>query len=260
MRRIVQMLWLICGDNPISCGSTRGGPMRLGWYSTVQGAELGAPFSLETRLLPGEQDALGQRYIGSKLRLATWITGILGEPSGRQPLVDPFCGTGILCRRSAQLGWTIRASDNLYSATVMTRAQLADEIRCTFEAVDGYDTALKTLSKSPKREGFIWREYSPSGRSMSGHIRFYFTPENAARVDAIRERIREWRETSCISPLEEAVLIADLLSAANRVANTAGTYGCFLQPWHPNAKRPLTLARRPLLSQEVQFSVTCADA
>ena len=60
---------------------------------------------------------------------------------------------------------------------------------------------------------------------------------------------------------EELLLIADLLSATNRVANIAGTYGCFLSKWQQQANERIELRARTLRTKpcDVTTSVTDAD-
>jgi adenine-specific DNA-methyltransferase len=58
---------------------------------------------------------------------------------------------------------------------------------------------------------------------------------------------------------EKTLLIADLLSAANSIANIAGTYGCFLSHWDNNALRMIELSPRALLPVECDFSVLNVD-
>jgi adenine-specific DNA-methyltransferase len=72
----------------------------------------------------------------------------------------------------------------------------------------------------------------------------YFTPENAGAIDAIRERIAEWTTTGGIGPEASQLLLAELIQAADRVANTTGVYASFVKSWQPNALHALDL--RPL--------------
>ncbi len=203
----------------------------------------------------------GLRYLGSKARLADWICSILGGPLRPESrFVDVFSGTGIVSKKAVGRGWAVLANDHLNCAHVMTRAHLASEQSCRFVRLGGYQAAISHLNASEGTQGFVWREYSPSGQSRSRHVRYYFTPENAAKIDTVRRQIDEWKSADLISPEEEAVLIADLLNAANRVANIAGTYGCFLRPWQRNALKHLTVLRRLLLPIAVPSEVLCVDA
>jgi len=115
------------------------------------------------------------------------------------------------------------------------------------------------LNDAREAEGFIWREYSPSGKAQSGHVRYYFTCENAARIDAIRSTIGQWHDDGTVSRREADLLLGDLLHAANRVANIAGTYGCFMKPWLSAARRPLSLVPRVLPRQLAPVHVVTGD-
>src|SRR6185437_13594390 len=152
------------------------------------------------------------RYIGSKARIADQIAAILGPWPGQGRFVDAFCGTGIVARHAADLEWPVLLNDHLSSSVTMASAQVLAGAR-----------------------GFVWREYSPASLAR-GVERRYFTEANAARIDAIRGQIATWESSGTISPAEARLLVADLLAATNRVANIAGTYGCFLRNWTANAR------------------------
>jgi adenine-specific DNA-methyltransferase len=65
----------------------------------------------------------------------------------------------------------------------------------------------------------------------------YFTPENAARIDAAREQLESWRKAGTISEDSYYLLLAAIIEGADRVANTAGVYASYMKRWQPNAKR-----------------------
>ena len=201
------------------------------------------------------------RYIGSKARISEVLLDFIGKPSSNQRVfVDVFSGTGVISRAAALRGWRVIANDYLYCSSLITTAQLLSPDDVKFAPLGGYEAALARLNAVDPVEGFIYREYTPSGRSVSGQERRYFTVENGARIDGIRGRIEDWRRTRQISELERALLIADLLGAANHVANIAGTYGCFLRAWEPAALKPLKLAARTLLPYAVDFRVLNTDS
>lgn len=72
----------------------------------------------------------------------------------------------------------------------------------------------------------------------------YFTPQNARRIDAVRETILAWKTSKVVDRRREQLLLATLIEAADRVANTTGVYASFVKSWQPNAMRPVEL--RPL--------------
>jgi len=199
------------------------------------------------------------RYIGSKARLLEQISEHIG-PWKEGFFVDAFCGTGSVSELAASLGWPIRLNDHLISATTMAAARFVSGHGGILRKMGGYESAIDQLNGTAGRKGFIFREYSPASLAKTGVERRYFTEGNAAKIDGIRARIREWSESGRISKREEMLLVADLLSAANRVANIAGTYGCFLAKWTPQAARSLALQPRELKRTATKVNVSNVDA
>lgn len=118
--------------------------------------------------------------------------------------------------------------------------------RAAFANVGGYSGAIQRLNAAEPQHGFIWKEYSPASSARCGIARMYFTEENAQKIDGIRRLIAEMAEGKLINDVEEKVLLADLLMAANRVANTAGTYGCFLSKWQRQSLDFISLTPRQI--------------
>jgi len=132
---------------------------------------------------------------------------------------------------------------------MITAARLTSSQQTPFVNLGSYHAAVRELNALPGQAGFVWREYSPASAAHAAEpsvCRKYFTEENAARIDAVRARIRTWAAAGAITATEEALLVADLLIAVNSVANIAGTYGCFLREFAANAVRPLDLKARDL--------------
>ena len=166
------------------------------------------------------------RYIGSKTRVVDAIMKHVGLPDGGC-FIDAFSGTGVVAEAAAKMGWPILVNDHLVSSAIMSLSRVISRDQVPFHLLGGYRKAVDALNQSLPRPGFIWQEYSPASSFRHGVARMYFTEENAQRIDGIRSTIAEWSAADVINDLEEKLLIADLIGAANRVANTAGTYGCF---------------------------------
>lgn len=189
--------------------------------------------------------SVGIRYIGSKARVADHILDIAGEPSvGR--FVDAFSGTGSVAAVAADRGWPVTLNDTLPSALAMSVAAVIGAGNVNFEALEGYFAAINELNAIKGVPGFFHAEYSPASAFISGVERKYFTEPNAARLDAMRGRIAEWSSAGVLTWVEEQLLLADLISAANGVANISGTYGCFLRKWTASALRPIQIVPRRL--------------
>lgn len=200
------------------------------------------------------------RYIGSKARIVDLIAAQIGTPRGSRRFVDLFCGTGAVAEAAARLGWDVHLNDQLHSAVTMAAGRLVTSYQAEFKELGGYPATIQTLNALPPRPGFIHREYSPASVAGVGLERRYFTEDNAARIDAMREQIEVWAEGQLISDAEKTLLVADLLSATNRVANIAGTYGCFLSKWQKQAQEPIMLRARALFVGEGVVSISVKDA
>lgn len=200
------------------------------------------------------------RYIGSKARLVGAIAEHIGfarEKDGR--FVDAFCGTGIVAQTAAKQGWSVWLNDHLVSAGIVAASRLISKKEVTFDYLGGYERAIALLNELPPVEGYFWREYSPASIETAGIERRYFTTSNAGRLDAMRMQIQEWRRTGQLHEVEERLLLGDLMAAANRVANTAGTYGCFLAKWTNQATDPVWMVPRELANETTPVEITSQD-
>ncbi len=160
---------------------------------------------------------------------------------------------------AAEMGWPVWLNDHLVSAGIMASARLISRDQVTFREFGGYERTLARLNALQPLEGFIWKQYSPASRSHCSVERRYFSETNAGCIDAIRSIIRNWRCKRDLSEVEERLLIADLLAAMNKVANIAGTYGCFLSKWTPQSRNELRLQPRILKALPTDVTVTANE-
>ncbi len=202
---------------------------------------------------------MGYRYIGSKARIANEIIKCLGAPTADDSyFIDAFSGTGIVASKAADLGWNIRINDMMMNATVVSEAHLLSEEDVDFSALGGYVEAVKKLSVV-RKEGFIWREYSPASALQVGIERRYFNEDNAQRIDGATNLIHAWKREGVISDKEFSLLLATLIFAVNDVANIAGTYGCFLSKWTQQSMNQLNIVPLELRRNAVNYSVSNLD-
>jgi adenine-specific DNA-methyltransferase len=213
------------------------------------------------------------RYIGNKTRLLDFIRRTLrarGVSAGRA--VDPFAGTASVARALKRWGHRVEASDLMDYGHVFAHAYVQVQEEPTFTELGdvcrgrGLAGVLAYLNAMPARSGFIHEHYSPAGRAGAEHGRMYFTPANAARIDTIRTRIEEWRRAGNLDQDAYYTLLAALIEAADRVANTTGVYAAFVKSWQPNALRPLQLRSVPHVrgngchARRVDAATAVADA
>ena len=196
------------------------------------------------------------RYIGNKTKLRGFIGRVL-RARGIQPghAIDPFCGTASVARSLKRRGFSVVAADVMSYAYVFGRAYVVTASRPEPEqhlhigphlAADlrGIVRALNALQPA---HGFLREHFSPAGAAAARHGRMYFTPDNAGRIDAIREWLQHSHASGQLSSEAFYVLLAALIEAADRVANTTGVYAAFVKSWQSNAVRPLTLRLEPVV-------------
>lgn len=185
---------------------------------------------------------MSYRYIGNKTRIADLILDVLGqyvEPG--EVVADPMCGTASVSAALRARGYRVVASDILTFATQHARVRLLLESPPAFDGIaTGYASVLALLNRLQPRHGLFWREYGPDGTPSAGcPPRKYFTAANAGRIDAMRAQLQTWEPS--LSEVESSLLHHDLVLAANRVANIAGTYGHYRSTWSASALRAIEL-------------------
>jgi adenine-specific DNA-methyltransferase len=192
------------------------------------------------------------RYIGNKTRLLGFIRRVIrarGIEAGTA--VDPFSGTASVARALKRWNFSVAASDIMEYGYVLASAYVEAVQPPRFERLRGeaggaeLRHVLRHLNTVPAEPGFMHEHYSPAGDDGARHGRMYFTPENAARIDAVRRRIHEWDAAGLLDGTARNTLLAALIEAADRVANTTGVYAAFVKAWQPNAQRPLMLRALP---------------
>lgn len=185
------------------------------------------------------------RYIGSKTATLPWLSRLIAEraPSARS-LCDPFAGTCVVARHFKARDFRVVTGDVLELSYVLQRAMIEVDHPPEFVGLKEHlagDDPIAFLNRLEGEAGYVTEEFSPAGRAK----RRFFTVENAFRIDSIRSQIAAWQLAGAISELETAFLLASLLTAADRVANTAGTYYAYLKAFTRKALLPLRLVAPP---------------
>jgi adenine-specific DNA-methyltransferase len=160
-----------------------------------------------------------RKYLGSKRLLRAWICDIVADSRGvPKSFLDGFCGTGCVGVEMSRRGAArVVAVDNLLSNCVILRGFVAASgKRADRKSLGDLVARLNALDPRP---GYIAENFAGT----------YFTAENCARMDAMREEIERLRAGGEISPACHDYLLASFLLAADRVANTLGQYDAFMK-------------------------------
>ncbi len=159
--------------------------------------------------------ATSRKFLGCKQRLARWVADCIFAVSGKPTsFIDGFCGTGAIGLEMLSRGvGSVTCVDNLRSNTLILDGVLAGPDPERLRA------ALHHLNAMRPQSGYATRWYSGT----------YFTQDNCMRIDAIRPRVDLLLKTGWIGAPERAALLASLLLACDRAANTVGQYDAYLK-------------------------------
>ncbi len=177
-------------------------------------------------------------YIGSKLKLSSWIEDevkkVAGADLSQKTFCDIFAGTGIVGRTFKKDVKKVISNDLEDYSFILNKNYIGNHT----EIKDKEDFIAELNSLKPIESGFIYQNYCIG----SGSDRQYFSDENGKRIDTIRIKIKEWRDENKIDENLYYFLLASLLESADKVANTASIYGAFLKHVKKSAQKDLILA------------------
>lgn len=181
------------------------------------------------------------KYLGSKRRLVGELGNLL-TATGATTAVDLFTGTTRVAQEFCRRGAHVTAVDLASYSEVLAQCYVETDVA----AIDQADVteALGRLSALPDRRGYVTEVFAEQAR--------YFHPDNARRIDAIRDGIDALYPDGPLRP----ILLTSLLEAADAVDSTVGLQMAYLKEWAPRALRPLVL-RPPVLVPGTGRALRC---
>ena len=208
-------------------------------------------------------------YIGSKTKLTDFIyQSILEFTEGEMGVVcDLFAGTGVIGTKFKSEGYPVIANDIQYYSYVLNHYL----IKCTPENTTfdvlkssmGFgvvDDVFKHLNSLNGKEGFIFSNYCPNGPLNVEHKRTYFTDSNGKKCDSIREEIETWYNQELINKEEYYYLLACLIEATDKVANTTSVYAAYLKNFKKTSLESIDLRPLKLIDSNQNNMVFQKDA
>ncbi len=197
----------------MTAAACRKGPPRCSIDSANPG-----PYYLDTVANDGRLQIQNRKYLGSKHRLMDFIDEVIRDRvSDIEVFIDGFAGTGAVAHHFLAHAKRLIVNDLLYSNYVVNRAFLGSTAEnCNLALVE---ELIGRLSSLEPREGYVYSSYGGT----------YFTPENAALIDAVREAIDAYHLQGLCGEQERLVLLTSLIYAADKVSNTVGQYDAFLK-------------------------------
>lgn len=190
---------------------------------------------------------MGYRYIGSKDKLSDIIISeIQSTKNGVHHVIDLMAGTGLFSLALREKGYQVSAVDVMTYSFHHLNVHLFLGEAPAFKGIEAikdierfqvknlfgtsnYETVLNYLNNLNPIKGYFYKEFSPEGEPINAtKPRKYFSANNAAKIDAIRNEIKIFRKKNLITESEHSLLLHDLIMATNNIANIAGTYGHYL--------------------------------
>ena len=173
-------------------------------------------------------------YIGSKLSLLDFINDVIEtkvEKKDNLVFCDIFSGTAIVGQYFKNKGYSIISNDIQYFSYVLAKVLVENNNELTFDKLKeiNINNPFDYLNKLKGRKGFIYHNYCLEGTQDKEFQRIYFSNENAKRIDAMRMKISSWNKKGLLQEKEYYYLIASLVEASDKVADTASVYEAFLK-------------------------------
>lgn len=192
-------------------------------------------------------------YIGSKFKLLDFLETSIKSVIGDEPMsfCDAFAGTGVVGAHFKKKGYKVIANDLQYYSYILIRHFIQNNSDLSFnslsseiEVKDGktlQESVFDYLNSIKLSEGFIYKNYTEEGTKNSEFQRKYFSGENGKICDTIRQKIEEWKDLNKIGENEYFYLLACLIEATDKKANTASVYGAFLKKLKKTAQEKIVI-------------------
>lgn len=187
------------------------------------------------------------RYIGNKTNLLDNINQVIKDNcTGKEQIFcDLFSGTSSVARYFKNR-YKIISNDMLYCSYVLQKATILNNAIPKFKNLKNslnienvLDYLETTDIKDKNYKSFIYDNYAPNANCE----RMYLTPENAKRIDYIRNTIEKWKKGKLINDNEYFYLLAALIEGVPFVSNITGTYGAYLKDWDKRALKKFEMIR-----------------
>ena len=173
------------------------------------------------------------KYLGSKRVLLPVILRAVNSLPRSRSAIDLFSGTSRVGHALKSAGLFVTANDvNAYAHALATCYVQADSHYWRPRA----EALITELGQVQAQAGYITETYGQRAR--------FIHPRNGARIDAIRDRIKEL----ALEPELEAIALVSLMEAADRVDSTTGVQMAYLKAWAPRALNDLALRMPAILN------------
>lgn len=202
-------------------------------------------------------------YIGSKYKLLEFLENSIKQIATDDALsfCDAFAGTGIVGTHFKKKGYQVISNDLQFYSFVLIRHFVNNNSELKFDQVKNFipnydknksslENVFYYLNNLPLIEGFIYKNYTLGGTVNQEFQRMYFSDENGKICDSIRNEIDTMISKRLINENEYFYLLACLLEATDKRANTASVYGAFLKNLKKSAREKIVLKPLDIVKSE----------
>ena len=203
-------------------------------------------------------------YIGSKFSILSYIDEVaedFTEPKKNITFCDIFAGTGVVSKYFKEKGYNIISNDIQYFSYATLKGLIENSDELKFEKLQKkHIDPFICLNGLNGKKGFIYKNYCLGGTKRNEFKRQYFSDENAKKIDAMRIKIEKWKKKNLITEGEYFYLIACLIEAADKVANTASVYEAFLKDLKKSAQKTIVIEPLELIFKNKKYEIYNKDS
>lgn len=187
------------------------------------------------------------KYIGSKRALLPVIVDAVGRAPGARTVLDLFSGTSRVGHALKRAGYRVLANDHNTYAAVLARCYVQADAE---DVLADARRLIAEFNALPGRPAYFTETFCVKSR--------YVQARNGERIDAIREAIAG----KGLAPELEAVVLASLMEAADRVDSTTGVQMAYLKEWSARSHNDLELRVPDVLARAAagKGEAHCLDA
>ncbi len=201
------------------------------------------------------------RFIGGKSLMLGQIEQVIQDNINEEITVigDLFSGSGVVAQYFKKRGKKVICNDMMYMSYVLVRGMTELNSMPTFDSLGDLNVFeyLNSLTEPLNpTNAFISLNYAPNKNCD----RMYFQPENAKKIDAIRQQIESWYTDAKLLESEYFYLLACLISAVPYVANIAGVYAAYLKHWDKRTYNKLNIVPLDVIHSEFNCESYNLDA
>lgn len=164
-----------------------------------------------------------RRYIGSKHKLIEWIFSIINKECKGDSFADIFAGTGVVSAVAAKHFKKIILNDFLYSNYVIYQAFFGNGV-WDKNKIDNIIKNYNNISSGDLENNYFSNYFGGK----------YFGHNSSKVIGFIRDNIEKNRNK--LTGREYYMLIASLLYAVDKVANTVGHYDAYFKKEYMNGE------------------------